>query len=503
MNRRQIILLLFLCIVNIAFGQKVKSYITENTQKEKLQQFLSLTDSIRIAGNNPGMAMAIIYNNELLYKNGLGYRNRDTKLPVSNKTLFELGSLVKGLTGTIAAQLVDEGKMNWDDKAIQHIPELKFKDPYVTENATIKDLLTHYTGLYQHYNLLFGPKLTTGKLLEILPYMDFGGSFREKFLYNNFTYALGGIAIERITGQSFESLLQQRIFDKLEMTNSYPVAYKESNKTNFATGYLYNGTTPATQSAPPNNTFSAAGTTAASDIDDMTIWLKTLINKGTFQDKRILSEKQFNYVTDPLVVRNAKNNRFYGIGWDIDTTEEYHTISHDGVTDGHRSRILFIPELGFGIVVLTNQNSVLPSILTRVAENIFVYDRDIDSSGFLAYLKNGIATEKEYKEFELFSIKDEQVLANMNGISGRYYHPAYGELKLIFNQDDQILFEYYDFKGSLLYDKEKGLTACVNHYLGKEKYPIHVLHSNDNEIYGVEVAIPNTDPLQFIKQRKE
>ncbi len=488
---------LFLLFSTSCLAQQLQP-TTSKTIQEKLNYFLQLTDSLRKIGQNPGLSMTIIYNNAIIYKKSVGLSNRKKKLKVTNNTLFEIGSLSKGFTGMLAAQLVDQNNFNWDDSVIKFLPELRFKDDYATRNTTIKDLLTHKTGLFQHYHLLFGPKLSTEEILKKLPFMSFGSTFREKFLYNNFTYVLAGMVLERATNKSFNKLLQENIFNKLSMLQTFSFYSASIQENQLAIGYLYDGKTPAPKPQKNSSTFSPAGSIISS-LNDMSTWLHILLSHGKFKKESIVSKKQFNYVISPLVVRNALSQRFYGIGWDVIMREKYQSISHDGVTDGHRSRILFVPELGFGMVVLTNHNNVLPSMLTLLAERIFLQDSPTKTNDIFNYQKNNIDQSKHKKKHPVFTFNKPLFFKEHKGITGIYKHPAYGKLTLHLTPKKQIIFEYYGFKGSLKFEEDASIFAYVNHYLGKEKYEIKFHKDRSKNVQSITVYMPNTLPLKFIK----
>ena len=215
-----VLLLLLCCLASRTLAQELPTPARKSLP-EKIAYFRRLTDTLRQKTHNPGMALAIVYDHQLVHKAALGYRDVARQLPVTTSTLFEIGSCTKAFTGVIASQLVRAGTLNWDDPVRTHLPEFKLSDAYATENATIKDLFTHRVGLDQHYYLSYGPPSTRQQLLANLPYLSFNGSFREKFLYNNFLYTAAGILEERVTDTSWEELIRRRIFAPLRMTNSF------------------------------------------------------------------------------------------------------------------------------------------------------------------------------------------------------------------------------------------------------------------------------------------
>ncbi len=410
---------------------------------EKLAYFLELTDTLRRKAQNPGLALAIVYDNKLLHQGGLGYRNLAKQLPVTANTLFEIGSCSKAFTGVLAAQLVQAGKLNWSDKVTQHLPGFRLADAYASENATVQDLLTHRVGLAQHFYMQYGPKLSRPEVLEKLPYLSFEGSFREKFLYNNYLYTVAGILEEKTTNTPWETLVASRIFQPLGMRSSFATFREFQAYPENTVSYQADGRTVV----PPSSIDAVAPAGGiSSTITDMARWLQMLVGRGRLEGQEFLPARQFSYLTSPLTVRNAAEGIFYGIGWDIDTKRDI--IYHDGRTAGQSSRVLFMPQKGFGIVVLCNQQTDLQNLLIRYATNIFVdnnYKKMADFEAFVfarAQPKPAAAPARSP-----LAINNAAVAKELKSYAGVYTHPAYGTITLTNPKRGELHFQYYDFKG--------------------------------------------------------
>jgi CubicO group peptidase (beta-lactamase class C family) len=492
------IFVLFLLISSSAFSQQKTANTQHLTTPQKLDYFLKLTDTLRQKGNNPGLAMAILVNGEMIYKGGMGFRDLENELPVTEQTLFEIGSLTKAFTGVIASQLVEEGFMQWDDPLRKHLKEFQLADEYATQHATFKDLYTHRVGLVQHYYLMFGPQFSRDEMLEKISHLGFAATFREKFLYNNFMYTVAGIAQERMTGKTWEELIEQRIFQPLGMGNSFAAYQQGKHYTNVALAYQNNGKTLVAKDS--SNVFAPAGSATTSTIEDMSIWLEMLMNAGKIHDQEFLSPKQFGYLTSPHTVRTAAEQRFYGIGWDVSTKDGYTTIFHDGRTSGQSSRIVFIPELDFGIVILSNQRSDLQNLLTHYAVNFFINNDFSRNTGGDAWIENQANKAKASTPVEEYSINDPKIIEKLEAYTGTYQHPVYGEIQIKTGAGNQLLFQYYDFKGSLQYYQKQNFTAHTQHPTGKNEFKLSFAESTEGKINQVKVSIPYTPVLVFKKE---
>ncbi len=485
------ILLLLLSVSTLGFCQQ-----TENiySTKDKVDYFAKITDTLRQSGKNPGMAVAIIYKNQLVFKEVFGYRDVKNRLPVTNNTLFEIASLTKAFTGVIASQLEKQNKLNWDDKVVKYLPDFKLQDDYATQNATLKDLFTHNVGLAQHFYMIYGPQLTKSELLERIPFLSFNGSFRENFLYNNFMYAVAGMVEERVTNRTWHELMKDSIFTPLGMNHSFTKFDDFLNYKDMTISYKNDGSTVI----PHHGTSEAnapSGNTTTSTINDMAIWAKMLANSGNLDGKEFLTKKQFDYLTSPFVVRYPSAKGFYGIGWNIDA--ERNVIYHKGSSPGQRSILTFQPSEGYAIVILTNQESPLPFLLEDYANKIFLENDFRRSSDYEKAIVR-IANTKE-SILETYTIKDDLVLEELRNLNGRYVHPAYGTIEIDNINKKQFSFKYYGFKGSIKHNKELEFTAYVDHFMGKDKFKFRVLKGEDRSIVGIEVHMPYSVPLNFVK----
>ncbi len=490
------IIILTIGIVSLLQAQEMNDQ-NLHSKEQKLAYFNQVIDTLRQATHNPGMAISVIYDDDIILMKGIGSKDLDTKQPVTTKTIFHLGSIAKGMTGFIGAQLVDEGRMEWNDPVIRHLSDFKMSNDYLTQHVTIKDLMTHQTGLAQHYYLMYGPQFERDNIINLLPEMGLSGSLRETYLYNNFTFTVAGILEERITGASWEELVETRIFRPLNMNNSYNQFPKQKD---IATSYSRDGITKINEPQKVNtggDTYAPAGG-LYSDIEDITKWTQLLIHKGIINNDTLISSKQFSYITNPLVVRYANDNRFYGIGWDITTTNKYHTIAHNGVTAGQKARILFIPELGFGISVLCNQYSDLPSALTKFAEDIFIYGKKTSLKEAITYFENQVSDKKNKEPLKEYKIPQDRISLPITAYCGKYFHPAYGLISITAKGNDQLHFSYYDFIGGLEHIMLSKFIAHTNHSTGKDDFPIHFNVENQT-VNEFEIKFPAAPKMIFIK----
>ena len=486
------LLLSLLLLLSLA-AHSQKSQPVPATTAEKLAYFLRLTDTLRQRAHNPGLAVAIVADGKLLYKAGMGFRDVARQLPVTTNTLFEIGSCSKAFTGVLAAQLVADSLLRWDAPVRRYLPGFRLADAYATEHATLQDLLTHRVGLYQHYYLQYGPRFSRNELLTKLPYLSFNGSFREKFIYNNLLYTVAGMMEEQATHTPWEQLVARRIFQPLHMQHTFATFKDFQRYPENTVSYQRDGRTVV-----PANSLDAGAPAGgiSSTIDDMATWVRMLANKGTLDGQQFLTPAQFAHLTSPLTVRNAAEEIFYGMGWDVDTRRNI--IYHDGRTAAQSCRILLVPQHGFGIVILCNQQTDLQNLLIRYATNILLdnnYERMPDFEQFV--LKNSTPAVPLITAAKPTAASVNKPL--LRAAIGTYTHPAYGRITLSQLPSGQLFFAYYDFKGSVQGEPDHGFSAHTTHPTGLDVFPFKLLKNAQQVISGLEISFPYSAPMTFTK----
>jgi CubicO group peptidase (beta-lactamase class C family) len=334
----------------------------------------------------PGMAVAIVKDGEVIHSKGYGVRSLNTRKPVDEHTLFGIASNSKAFTAAALGILVDEGKMKWDDKVRDYIPEFKLSNPYVTEEFTIRDLLTHRSGLgLGAGDLMFFPDssdFTTKDIIYNLRFLKSTSSFRSKFDYDNNLYIIAGEVVKRVSGQSWGSFVEERIFQPLGMTESATSFTKVRNRPNIIDGHtLIDGQLQVI----PHNVLKAGGPAGGinSNINDLSKWVIVQLaqgkygidNKETLLTKRTHGETWSPQTILPVRSPGRYNTHFmaYGLGFFLSDAKGYKQVSHTGGLEGMVTQITMIPELNLGIIVLTNQEdaNAFASVTDQIKDAYF------------------------------------------------------------------------------------------------------------------------------------
>ncbi len=316
----------------------------------------------------PGISVLVIKDKKIVHAKGYGVRSLNSKLPVNENTLFGIASNSKAITAAALGILMEEGKLSWDSKVTDFIPEFKMYDPYVTAEFTIRDLLTHRSGLgLGAGDLMFWPDqndFTKEDIIHNLRYLRPVSSFRSKYDYDNLLYIVAGEIVHRASGMSWEDFVQKRIFDPLEIKTAAPSYKLLKDASNVIDPHFYvDGELQVIRRDWSENA-NAAGGIYSSTID-MSKWMMCLLNGGKYGqklEKQLFSEKTLAEMWKPQTILNTGspgpyNTNFaaYGLGWVITDIKGHKQVSHTGGLAGIVTQTTLIPSLDLAILVYTNQ----------------------------------------------------------------------------------------------------------------------------------------------------
>jgi CubicO group peptidase (beta-lactamase class C family) len=317
----------------------------------------------------PGMAVGIIKDGKLIYAKGYGVRELGKPAPVDADTLFQIGSNTKAFTSAALAILIDEGKLHWDDKVIDYLPQFRMQDPYVTREFTIRDLLTHRSGLgLGAGDLMFFPStdMTRDEIIHGLRYLKPVSGFRSKFDYDNLLYMVAGQIIPVVTGKSWEDFITQRILNPLQMQPCAASYTRIADRGEVAAPHVVVDGKLQVIAVLNMDAVGPAGTINCS-INGMAKWLETQLAAGKtpagqqlFTSER--SEEMWSMNTilpagGPLAKMYRTHFSGYALGWGVQDVMGYKKVAHTGGVLGTVTWVAMIPELQLGVLVFTNQQS--------------------------------------------------------------------------------------------------------------------------------------------------
>jgi CubicO group peptidase (beta-lactamase class C family) len=386
----------------------------------------------------PGVAIGIVVDGYVVYAKGFGLRDREKKLAVTADTLFPIGSCSKAFTTFALGTLVDEGLLNWDDRIIDVVPEFRLLDQHATRTLTLRDLLSHQTGMPRHDFMWYNSQLSRQDIIRRLRYLEPAFDTCDHFHYNNVMYDVCGAAMEKIANKSWEDIISQKILIPLGMARTNFSIIEMQKSADYALPYIEREDGLKRMNIRDFSMVAPAGG-MISNITELCRWVQLQIDEGQWQQKPLISPATFKEMHSPQVVATGypeskeEQIRAYGLGWYVQSYLGYHNIMHDGALDGFTSVISLLPEEDIGIVILSNRNlSALPRLLGMQA-----FDRllELPPNDWLKEGLKGIDKSKEMmRETQMKEAlnrkKGTHPSHSLEEYVGDYEHPAYGRLKI-------------------------------------------------------------------------
>lgn len=463
------LIVLFFLFINFS----VFSQALSNSQIDSLVQKTMETFDV------PGMAVAVLKDGKVYHKNTYGIRTIKTKAPVNENTLFGVASNTKAFTTAALAQLVDKNLLTWDTKVTDIIPEFKLYDAYVTNEFTVRDLVTHRSGLgLGAGDLMVFPASNTTTLPEMihnLRYLKPVSSFRSKYDYDNLLYIVAGEIVSRISGKDYDTYIEENFFRPLNMNRSKLSIPEIEADPNRIDGHApVDGKLMITP-----NTFTQIATPAAgiyASINDMATWVQAQLDEGKYgaqlKDSLFSKKVHTEMWTPQTLVRSGKgayNTHFtaYGLGWFLSDVNGYFQVTHTGGLLGIVSQVIMFPELDLGIIVLTNQQSgaAFTAISNSIKDGYFgIKNKDrIRESNDRRLLgeKKEAEVESKLEEDIQAQLKSKGNKPNAEDFVGTFKDPWFGEV-IISNSKDGLHFKAAkssDLIGSMTF--YKGTTFVV------------------------------------------
>jgi len=301
----------------------------------------------------PGASLVIVKDDKVIYMRGLGVKDFEHKLPVTPDTLFAIGSASKAFTSMLALMSADEGKLSLEDSPKKFLPYFKLRDPDADAKITLRDLLSHRSGLNRTDLAMVTGQLNREELIQVAAMAKPTAKLGEKFQYQNVMYAAAGEAVARAQNSTWDKLIATRIFNPLGMTSSDTTVPAMQKARDYSFGYDYNPTTKITRRLPQRDITAAAPAGAInSNVRDMAQWVRFMLSGGVVNGKRLVSEKNFNEAVTKQI--NIAGTVDYGFGWFLRQWNKHKVVEHGGNIDGFNSQVAFMPDQKLGFVLLTN-----------------------------------------------------------------------------------------------------------------------------------------------------
>jgi len=396
--------------------------------------------------NVPGVAVAIVKDGKVILAKGYGLKTIGTKDKVDSKTNFSIASNTKAFVGTSLGILVDEGKIKWNDRVVDHLPWFQLSDPYVTKEMRVIDLLVHRSGLgLGAGDLLIWPTNTYNQkdVVKRFKNIPLATSFRSTYAYDNILYLIAGELIEAVSGMSWDAFVQTRIFNKLGMNNSVLTFSDAVKKGNVATPHAeINGIVRLVAASDSAKTNPAA--TVNTNAEDIAKWMICQLDSGKYADSSKLftptiTRTLWSVVTPLPVGKVAKelspmqpNFAGYGAGFFLRDYRGKKLVWHTGGLSGFVSLVAMIPELRVGVAVFTNQEvgGAFYSIGWRALD--YYLNANYDWIAAYKAVKNRADSTDKAAEAKRSAARDSlsKPSLSLEKYAGKYNDTWYGEINI-------------------------------------------------------------------------
>lgn len=390
----------------------------------------------------PGLAIAIVRNDSVVHARGYGVRKLGEPARIDERTMFAAASTTKAFTSALIAMLVDEKKMRWDDPATLHLPGFQLYDPYVTRELTIRDLLSHRSGLSRGDLSWYGTPIDRDEVIRRVRFLRPTTSFRSSYGYQNVMYVAASQAAARVAGKGWDELVDERIYTPLGMNETVTSIRELAGRQNVAQPHAL--VEKKVVVIPYRNVDNIGGAGAMnSNAWEMAQWVRLQLANGMYGGKQLISPAAVREMRRPHTIiqidtlsqrlNPATHLRAYGLGWNMEDYRGRLVFAHGGNLDGMSSIVGLIPEENLGVVILVNMNQVaLPTAIMRRLWDMQLGGTPGDWSSVLLKLRrDGIArSDSVERKLATDRIGRTRPSLALPSYAGTYSDSLYGQLAI-------------------------------------------------------------------------
>ncbi len=409
----------------------------------------------------PGVAIAIVKNDSIVYAKGYGTRTIDKNEPVDPNTIFAIGSASKAFTTALIAMAVDEGKMKWNEKVTAYLPSFQMYDGYASRDLTIRDATSHRSGLARGDLAWYIAGFPRDEILRRVRYLEPSWGFRSQFGYQNLMFLAAGQAVAAAEGRSWDALVQSKIFAPLGMTSSSTSITALAERPNVASPHAeWDDTVHAIPYKNIDNIAPAGSIN--SNVRDMAQWVRMQLGHGKFGSQQLMSTGNHDEMWLPNIhirlegptahfLAPGANLASYGMGWFLQDFNGRLAVHHGGNIDGMSAMVAMLPDEKLGVVVLTNLDG------TPAPEAIFpyvfdMYTRDTPRDWVGEYTKM-LEPAKKMAKAAQDAVEKARVVGTKPSLelakyAGTYNDSLYGDIKIVDN-GGTLRMQWGGFGGTL------------------------------------------------------
>lgn len=469
-----------------------------------------------------GFAVAVVEKNKVIYEKGFGYRDVEKKLPVTPNSLFAIGSCTKAFTASLIGLLEKDGKVDIDKPVELYMPVLKFYNDPMNNTITLRDMMSHRTGLPRHdFSWFFFSSSSRDSILQRIQYQEPTAPVRDKWQYNNFMFAAQGAIVEKLTGKSWEDNVRENFFKPLGMVNSNFTIKEWEAYNEPAVGYGVKKDSIIKKMDYYNIAAMSPAGAINSSVHEMANWVIAWVHGGKYNGKQIIPASFVTQAISPQAIvtpgfpTKEKPDVFfstYGFGWGQSSYKGHYRVEHGGNINGFSASTSFFPTDSIGIIVLSNQNgSSVPGIVRNlIADRMlgltyFDWNRDIKMQVEKAKAIQAEAKKKSVSNRKLNTVPSHP----LNDYTGTYNNPGYGNFEVYLIKDslfakgaeNTLWLRHYHYDVFDIFDKDAKEGIDTSDGAGPVKIQFQMNAAGDMENLTVPFEA-GLKPIVFTKQLK-
>jgi CubicO group peptidase (beta-lactamase class C family) len=454
-------------------GARLSAQSTAHT-RNPLDGFDAYVAAAVKAWEVPGLAVAVVKDDSIVLARGFGVRTLGSPEPVDEHTRFAIGSTTKAMTAAAVAMLVDEGKVRWDDPVTKHLPSFQLSDPYVTRELTVRDLLSHRSGLPGADALWYASPNSFDDILRRLRYLKPAASLRSRYAYQNVMYAVAGQVVAAASGTRWSEFVQRRILRPVGMSETLTSHRRLAGQANVATPHLRVNDTVRAVAYRDLDNIAPAGAVVSSALD-MARWIRVLLDSTRVRPAgpgpaspvadgqagaRLVSDSSFRQLFTPQFLVPAADYypaarqahphfTAYGLGWFLQDYRGRLVAMHTGSIDGMTAIVGMLPEERVGVVVLANlDHAELRHALMYRVFDLYLDPPNVathkDWSADLRTLYGGLAKEARAAERKALASRVPRTRPTLpaTAYAGTYADSLYGDVTVRVEAGRRLVAHY-------------------------------------------------------------
>jgi len=423
-------------------------------------QFQNLNEYVRQAMQTfqvPGLALGIIKDDQVIYKEGFGVQSISTQTPVDTKTSFAIGSISKSTVVLCLARLHDQKALHWNDKVIDYLPGFQMYDPWVTREITIRDLLTHRSGLrsVSGGTIWYGSDYSCADVIHKIRYLKPVSSFRSRYAYQNIMVVVAAQIIPVLSGDTWQESVKKHFFQPLNMDRTTVSLSELEHLSNVATPHaMVENKLQTVNYRNYDNIGPAASVNSC--VDDMLKYMGLLLNQGQYQNHQYYSRSVARAMwtpqmaipvskPSPALKHTGSNFKAYGLGWFIKDYQGQKLVYHSGGVDGNRALVMMLPAEKLGIVILTNQEEwrIYYVLAYRILDTILGFP-PFDYLSAYQQLRDQAQAAEASRQTNLQQSRhpNTQTTLPLNQYAGVYQDRMYGDVRISIQKDERLILQF-------------------------------------------------------------